>query len=71
MDVLMGKRVEVKVSEGAFWRSFGGDQSPVDLEVAFQLVHQLFITSVHPVPAELDTCLRYVLAVLPMLAMCL
>eukprot|EP00951_Prasinocladus_malaysianus_P045799 scaffold618240_cov17-Prasinocladus_malaysianus.AAC.1 len=41
-DILAGKRVEIKPSEGAFWRSFSGDQSPEDIETALQLVYQLF-----------------------------
>jgi hypothetical protein len=41
-DILAGKRVEIKPAEGAFWRSFSGDQSPEDLETALQLVYKLF-----------------------------
>lgn len=54
----MGKRVEVSMMEGSFWRSFGGEQSPTDLETALQLTCRLFSTRVQPVPAELATCLR-------------
>ncbi len=54
----MGKRVELSTMEGSFWRGFGGEQSPSDLETALQLVLQLFRTRVQPVPAELATCLR-------------
>lgn len=57
-DVLAGKRAEVKVSEGAFWRTFGGDQSPDDLETALQLVYRLFTTSVTADAAKLATCIR-------------
>lgn len=39
-DALAGKRVEVVVNESAYWRSFGGDQSPEDLETALQLVYR-------------------------------
>ncbi len=39
-DVLAGKRVEVNVGESAYWRTFGGDQSPEDLETALQLVYK-------------------------------
>jgi hypothetical protein len=39
-DALAGKRVEVAVNESAYWRSFGGDQSPEDLETALQLVYR-------------------------------
>ncbi len=57
-EMLMGKRVELSTMEGSFWRGFGGEQSPSDLETALQLVFQLFRTRVQPVPAELATCLR-------------
>ncbi len=57
-DILAGKRVEVKVGEGAFWRTFGGDQSPEDLETALQLVYRLFTSTVVPDPVKLATCLR-------------
>lgn len=57
-EMLMGKRVELSTVEGSFWRGFGGEQSPSDLETALQLVFQLFRTRVQPVPAELATCLR-------------
>ncbi len=60
MDILMGKRCEIKVAEGAYWRNFGGEQSPADLETALQLVYKLFTHTVTPVPAELQTCMRYV-----------
>ena len=43
-DVLAGKRVSVAAGESAYWRTFGGDQSPEDLETALQLVHRLFTT---------------------------
>lgn len=39
-DALAGKRVEVAVNESAYWRSFGGNQSPEDLETALQLVYR-------------------------------
>ncbi len=54
----MGKRVEISTMEGSYWRGFGGEQSPSDLETALQLIYRLFTTRVHPVPAELATCLR-------------
>ena len=57
-EMLMGKRVELSTVEGSFWRGFGGEQSPSDLETALQLVFRLFRTRVQPVPAELATCLR-------------
>ena len=40
-DVLAGKRVDCKVGESAYWRTFGGDQSPEDLETALQLIYRL------------------------------
>lgn len=58
MDVLMGKRCGVGVQEGAYWRSFGGEQSPVDLDTAMQLVYALFTSAVTPVPSELHTCMQ-------------
>jgi hypothetical protein len=60
VDILSGKRCELKVSDGAFYRSFGGEQSPVDLEIAFQMVHKLFTTSVEAVPRELATVMQCV-----------
>ena len=59
-DILAGKRVEVKVGEGAFWRTFGGDQSPEDLETALQLVYRLFTSTVVADPVKLATCIRCV-----------
>ncbi|KAK9820030.1 hypothetical protein WJX72_005269 [[Myrmecia] bisecta] len=59
MDILMGKRAEIKVQEGAYWRNFGGEQSPADLETAMQMIYKLFTHEVKPVPSELNTCLRY------------
>jgi len=57
-DILAGKRVEIKPAEGAFWRSFSGDQSPEDLETALQLVYKLFTSSVQPVTSELAAVMR-------------
>ena len=48
-DILAGKRVEVKPSEGAFWRSISGEQSPHDLETCLQLIYKLFTHKVRPV----------------------
>lgn len=45
-DVLAGKRVDVSVGESAYWRTFGGDQSPEDLETALQLVYRQDLTPV-------------------------
>ncbi|KAK9846440.1 hypothetical protein WJX81_003803 [Elliptochloris bilobata] len=58
-EMLMGKRVDVATMEGSYWRGFGGEQSPSDLETALQLICRLFTTRVQRVPAELATCLRH------------
>ncbi len=58
MDLLTGKRCGINVQEGAYWRSIGGEQAPVDLETGLQLIYALFTTAVTPVPAELDTCMQ-------------
>lgn len=55
-DVLAGKRASVVTNESAYWRLFGGDQSPEDLETALQLVHRLFTTQVEAVESRLETC---------------
>ena len=60
-DVLAGKRASVGAGESPYWRTFGGDQSPEDLETALQLVHRLFTTQVlswiapSPSPLPLST----------------
>ena len=54
----MGKRCDLKVDHGAFWRRFAGEQSPEDLETAMQLIHCLFTTSPEPVSKELDTYIQ-------------
>lgn len=41
-EVLAGARVAVGPDLQAYWRTFGGDQSPDHLEVALQMVHLLF-----------------------------
>ena len=38
--------------------SFSGEQSPVDLELAFQMIHRLFTHAVTPVPEDLATCMK-------------
>eukprot|EP00854_Cymbomonas_tetramitiformis_P001382 gene1382-1985_t len=53
-EIMAGKRVNVSCSIGAFKRSFSGDQSPLDLESALQLVHRLFTTRVEPNPEDLQ-----------------
>eukprot|EP00798_Chlamydomonas_sp_ICE-L_P000547 gene547-1962_t len=59
-DILAGKRVEMDLSEGAFMRSFGGVQSPADLETAFQLMHLLFTKDVKVDEKELDLVMKVV-----------
>eukprot|EP00959_Pyramimonas_sp_CCMP1952_P213167 4460257-Pyramimonas_sp.AAC.1 len=39
-------------------RSFSGEQSPLDLEAALQLVYLLFTTDVTPVPEKLKVLIR-------------
>lgn len=58
-DLLIGKRVQLDVTETAFYRKFGGEQSPLDLELTFQMIHRLFTHTVQPIPEELQTCLKY------------
>ncbi|KAL9252986.1 Zinc protease PQQL-like-like protein [Drosera capensis] len=48
IDMLAGKRAEVGTKLGAYMRTFSGDCSPTDLEIALQLVYQLFTTTVEP-----------------------
>lgn len=43
-ELLKGKRVEMEASESAYSRSVRGELSPVHLETALQLLHQLFVT---------------------------
>ena len=52
-EIVADKRVDVGVGVGAYRCSFGGDQSPEDLEVAVQLIHLLFMTEVKPAEEEL------------------
>ncbi len=54
----MGKRCELRMAEGAYWRTLSGEQSPSDLETALQMVHALFTMRVEPVAAELETCMQ-------------
>ena len=62
MEVLMGKRCELAVAEGAYWRTLTGEQRPSDLDTALQMVHSLFTTDLTPVPAELETCMQCALS---------
>lgn len=54
-DVLTGKRVQLSMSEGAYWRKFVGESSPGDLELGLQLMHKLFTYSVTPNTQDLKT----------------
>lgn len=57
-EMLMGKRVEVNLSVGAYSRGFSGEQSPLDLETAFQLLYRLFTHRISPEDGDLATCLK-------------
>jgi hypothetical protein len=50
--------VDLQLAEGAYSRSFKGNQSPEDIEVALQLVHLLFTSGVQVVPEELQTLMK-------------
>lgn len=55
-DVLAGKRCNIAAKLNAYKRSFGGEQSPIDLEEALQLIYLLFTYTVTPVPEDLRVC---------------
>ncbi|GLC40306.1 hypothetical protein PLESTM_001046900 [Pleodorina starrii] len=57
-DILAGRRVCLETTEGAYYRTLRGAQSPVDLESAMQLVHLLFTTKVRLVPEEVETAVK-------------
>lgn len=54
-DLLTGKRVQLSMSEGAYWRKFAGEASPGDMESGMQLVHKLFSHRVTPNSEDLQT----------------
>ncbi|KAL3146657.1 hypothetical protein ABBQ32_000885 [Trebouxia sp. C0010 RCD-2024] len=58
-DLLTGKRVQLSMAEGAYWRKFAGENSPGDMESGLQLVHKLFTHSVTPNPEDLQTVMSY------------
>ncbi|KAK9266627.1 hypothetical protein L1049_003579 [Liquidambar formosana] len=58
MDMLAGKRAEVGFKIGAYMRTFSGDCSPSDLEIALQLVYQLFTTNVTPGEEEVKIVMQ-------------
>lgn len=57
-EIMMGKRVELNLAVGPYSRGFSGEQSPLDLETAFQLLYMLFTHQVSPDDGDLATCLR-------------
>ncbi|KAG2437776.1 hypothetical protein HYH02_011151 [Chlamydomonas schloesseri] len=59
-DILAGRRVDLDISEGAYYRTMRGVQSPLDLETAFQLVHLLFTTQVKLQQQEVDNAVKLV-----------
>ncbi|GIL48315.1 hypothetical protein Vafri_4598 [Volvox africanus] len=59
-DILAGRRVDLEVTEGAYYRIMRGVQSPMDMETAMQLVHLLFTTQVRLVPEEVETAVKLV-----------
>eukprot|EP00250_Pteridium_aquilinum_P015299 c22507_g1_i1 orf=556-3573(+) len=58
LDMLAGKRAEVGMKVGAYMRTFSGDCSPSDLEIALQLVYQLFVTNVVPGDEEVKLVMQ-------------
>ncbi|BBN04021.1 zinc protease [Marchantia polymorpha subsp. ruderalis] len=57
-DMLAGKRAEVGTKVGAYKRTFFGDCSPSDLEIALQLLYQLFVTTVQPGEEEVKLVMQ-------------
>ena len=57
-DLLIGKRVGLSMSEGAYWRKFAGEDSPSDLEAGLQLVHKLFTHNIEPRNDDLKTVME-------------
>jgi hypothetical protein len=45
-DIITGKRVSIRSSIAAFWRTVGGDISPLDLDIAMQMIYKLFTSEV-------------------------
>lgn len=45
-DIVTGKRIAIRSSIAAFWRTMGGDISPLDMEVAMQMIYKLFTSEV-------------------------
>jgi hypothetical protein len=56
-DILAGKRCQVSTSTQAYRRSFGGEQSPLDLSEALQLVVRAS-SSPHP-PSDAESCILW------------
>ncbi|XP_021860861.2 zinc protease PQQL-like isoform X1 [Spinacia oleracea] len=59
-DMLAGKRASVNTELGAYTRNFIGDCSPSDLEIALQLVYQLFMTCVEPEEDDIKRVIQIV-----------
>jgi hypothetical protein len=45
-DILAGKRVCIRSSIAAFWRTIGGEVSPLDMHIAMQMIYKLFTSEV-------------------------
>lgn len=52
-DIITGKRVSVRTSIAAFWRTVGGDMSPLDMDIAMQMIYKLFTSDVRTLTAVL------------------
>lgn len=45
-DIISGKRVSIRSSIATFWRTLGGDISPLDMDIAMQMIYRLFTSEV-------------------------
>ena len=45
-DIITGKRVSIRSSIAAHWRTLGGEISPLDMEIAMQMIYRLFTSEV-------------------------
>lgn len=45
-DIIAGKRVSLRSSIQAFWRTLGGDISPLDIDIAMQMIYKMFTSEV-------------------------
>lgn len=56
-DIISGRRVSIRSSIAAFWRTMGGDISPLDMDIAMQMIYKLFTSEVcPPVHTYADDC---------------